>query len=109
MSDLQAAGITTFADLFCGIGGFHYAAAALGLECVFASDIDKQCRVQYQHCHGIEVKGDLVKIKSQDIPAHDVLFAGFPCQPFSIIGKRDGMKDDRGDSVQRNHTHTEIP
>jgi len=88
--------IVTFADLFCGIGGFHYAASKLGLQCVFASDIDKNVAKQYEHCHRIAVVGDIAKVKSRDIPEHDILFAGFPCQPFSIIGKRRGLGDTRG-------------
>ena len=94
--NLQDSGITTFADLFCGIGGFHYAASALGLRCVFASDIDENVAKQYEHCHHVVVAGDIAKVKSSDIPKHDILFAGFPCQPFSIIGKRQGLDDTRG-------------
>ena len=94
--NLQDANIVTFADLFCGIGGFHYAASALGLRCVFASDIDEKIAKQYEHCHRVVVAGDITEIKSRDIPKHDILFAGFPCQPFSIIGKRQGLDDTRG-------------
>ena len=91
-----ATDITRFADLFCGIGGFHYAAGDLGLRCVFACDIDAAARSQYQHNFGMQPDGDIVQIRDADIPAHDILFGGFPCQPFSIIGKRQGMDDRRG-------------
>ena len=91
-----ASGISTFADLFCGIGGFHYAAADLGLRCVFACDIDEDCRRQYKHSFGIDPLRDIRDIHADDIPSHDILFAGFPCQPFSIIGDMQGMDDDRG-------------
>ena len=86
----------TFADLFCGIGGFHYAAADLGLDCVFACDIDEDCRSQYYHSFGIHPAADIKQIKADEVPDHDILFAGFPCQPFSIIGSMKGLRDDRG-------------
>ena len=92
----QSAGIVTFADLFSGIGGFHFAARGLGLRCVFASDIDNPCRDQYEHNFGIRPFGDISEIHTENVPAHDILFAGFPCQPFSIIGGRNGMDDSRG-------------
>lgn len=94
---LQDAGIDTFADLFCGIGGFHYAAEDLGLRCAFASEIDKPARAQYQQNFGIEPKGDIKRISIEEIPDHDILFGGFPCQPFSIIGEMKGFEDERGD------------
>ena len=94
--DLQASGIGTFADLFCGIGGFHYAAESLGLECVFASDIDDDACAQYEHNFGWWPAGDITQITLEKIPNHDILFGGFPCQPFSIIGKRNGLADERG-------------
>lgn len=92
----EAANVATFADLFCGIGGFHYAASSLGLRCVFACDIDQDASAQYEHNFGIRPLGDITDIAAKDIPDHDVLFAGFPCQPFSIIGSRKGMSDSRG-------------
>ena len=92
----QNAGIETFADLFCGIGGFHYAAASLGLRCVFASDIDEDACAQYEHNFGLRPEGDITAIKAANIPDHDILFGGFPCQPFSIIGRQDGLADRRG-------------
>ena len=86
----------TFADLFCGIGGFHYAAADLGMDCVFACDIDEDCRSQYYHSFRIYPAADIKQIKADEVPDHDFLFAGFPCQPFSIIGSMKGLRDDRG-------------
>lgn len=85
-----------YIDLFCGIGGFHHAGDALGMECVFASDIDEEARKAYEHNYGIKPAGDITGIRSKDIPDHDILFAGFPCQPFSIIGSREGFADARG-------------
>ncbi len=94
--DLVPAGITTFADLFCGIGGFHYAGEALGLRCVFACDIDPDVREQYKQNFGLTPKGDIKQLQENDIANHDLLFAGFPCQPFSIIGNMKARSDARG-------------
>lgn len=85
-----------FIDMFCGIGGFHQAAASLGMECVFACDIDEECRNAYEHNYGIRPVGDISRVKPESIPDHDILLAGFPCQPFSIIGNRAGFADVRG-------------
>lgn len=84
----------TFIDLFCGIGGFHQAMESLGGECVFASDIDADCRKTYENNYGIKPQGDITKIEVKDIPAHDVLCAGFPCQSFSKAGNRRGFEDE---------------
>ncbi len=86
----------TFVDLFCGIGGFHQAASALGLQCVFACDIDAAARHAYEHNYGMSPCGDLSALSASVVPAHHFLFAGFPCQPFSIIGSRRGADDPRG-------------
>jgi len=83
-------------DLFCGIGGFHVAAANLGLDVVFASDIDAAAVAAYRHNFGLLPNGDITQITGSDIPDHDILLAGFPCQPFSIIGSRSGTADPRG-------------
>lgn len=83
-----------FIDLFCGIGGFHQAMESLGGECVFASDIDPDCRKTYKANYGIEPVGDITKVDAADIPTHDVLCAGFPCQAFSKAGKRLGFEDE---------------
>lgn len=82
-----------FIDLFCGIGGFHQAMSALGGECVFASDIDENCRKTYEENYGLAPAGDITQIAAQDIPAHDVLCGGFPCQAFSKAGNRLGFDD----------------
>lgn len=89
----------TFADMFCGIGGFHLAAAELGMECVFACDIDAEARRAYQTNFGIEPARDITEISPDSIPDHDILLAGFPCQPFSIIGDMRGFDDHRGNLI----------
>lgn len=85
-----------FIDLFCGIGGFHLALSSFGAKCVFASDIDKNAREVYKNNFGMEPHGDITKIKVEDIPQHDIICAGFPCQPFSISGNRKGFEDEQG-------------
>lgn len=91
-----------FIDLFCGIGGFHEAArlvseqSGVDLECVLACDIDKACQKAYQANFGIAPYGDIADICGELVPDHDLLFAGFPCQPFSIIGDMKGFEDTRG-------------
>lgn len=86
----------TYIDLFAGIGGFHQAGDALGGKCLFASEIDPEAKRSYAENYGLQPQGDITKIDAKDIPDHDVLFAGFPCQPFSIIGNRLGFEDIRG-------------
>ena len=83
-----------FVDLFCGIGGFHQAMESLGGECVFACDIDDDCRKTYEANYKIKPAGDIRNIKACDIPSHDVLCAGFPCQSFSKAGNRLGFEDE---------------
>lgn len=85
-----------YADLFCGIGGFHIAASNLKMECVFACDIDAACRKAYEANYGLMPKVDIRTTTAKDIPYIDILLAGFPCQPFSIIGSREGFSDARG-------------
>jgi DNA (cytosine-5)-methyltransferase 1 len=87
--------ITTFVDLFAGIGGFHVAAKHFGLKCVFASEIDEEAKKVYHQNFGLMPYGDITSVNMDQIPDHDLLCAGFPCQPFSIIGKRDGFDDAR--------------
>lgn len=85
-----------FIDLFAGIGGFHIGLSNLKAKCVFASEIDKQTCETYQENYGITPYGDITKIDEKDIPSHNILAAGFPCQAFSINGKKLGFKDSRG-------------
>ena len=82
-----------FIDLFCGIGGFHQAMASLGGECVFASDIDKNCQQTYFDNYGLMPVGDITKVKAEEIEPFNVLCAGFPCQAFSHAGKKLGFND----------------
>jgi len=85
-----------FIDLCCGIGGFHYALKKLGHECVLASDINEECRINYEINHKIKPVGDLTEIDIKTIPNFDILCAGFPCQPFSKAGEQKGFVDNRG-------------
>lgn len=85
-----------FIDLFCGIGGFNLALSSFGAKCVFASDIDPAAVKTYENNFNIKVSGDITKIEPKDIPSHDIICAGFPCQSFSISGKKKGLDDPRG-------------
>lgn len=76
----------TFIDLFAGIGGFRIALEKLGGECVYTSEWDKYSQKTYKAWFGEMPAGDIRKVKPADIPNHDVLAAGFPCQPFSLAG-----------------------
>ncbi len=82
-----------FIDLFAGIGGFHQALTNLGGECVYASEIDKFALETYEENYGINANFDITKVDPNDIPAHDVLCAGFPCQAFSKAGSQKGFAD----------------
>jgi DNA (cytosine-5)-methyltransferase 1 len=75
-----------FVDLFAGIGGFRIALEKLGGKCVFTSEWDKYCQRTYRDWFGEIPHGDIRRIKPSEIPDHDILAAGFPCQPFSIAG-----------------------
>ena len=75
-----------FIDLFCGIGGFRIAFEKIGAKCVFSSDYDKFSQQTYEANFGEKPKGDINTIAVSDIPPHDILCGGFPCQPFSIAG-----------------------
>lgn len=83
-------------DLFAGIGGIRLAFQQLGCTNVFSSEIDKDARKMYAANFGDEPFGDINDIKPYEIPDHDILLAGFPCQPFSIAGKGLGFEDTRG-------------
>jgi len=86
----------SFIDLFAGIGGFHYALSSYGANCLYASEWDKPAQETYFENHGIMPSGDITKIAAEEIPSHDILCGGFPCQAFSISGKRLGFEDTRG-------------
>lgn len=86
----------TFIDLFAGIGGFHVALSSFGASCVFASEWDKYAADTYQENFDKRPHGDITQIDEADIPKHDILCAGFPCQSFSISGKQRGFDDIRG-------------
>ena len=85
-----------FVDLFAGIGGFHLALSSFGASCVFASEWDKHAAATYQANFGLKPAGDITQISEEDIPSHDILCGGFPCQAFSIAGKQKGFEDTRG-------------
>ncbi|MCH4896228.1 DNA cytosine methyltransferase [Marinilabiliaceae bacterium JC040] len=85
-----------FIDLFAGIGGFHQALSSFGAECIFASEWDKYAAETYYENYHIKPKGDITLIDAKEIPNHDILCAGFPCQAFSISGKQNGFEDSRG-------------
>lgn len=91
----------TFVDLFAGVGGFHAALKSFGGECVYAVEIDQQAARVYEANWGHRALGDITRDADADlgimnVPAHDVLCAGFPCQPFSKSGAQRGMDEARG-------------
>lgn len=85
-----------FIDLFAGIGGFRMAFQSLGGKCVFSSEWDASAKKTYEANYGEYPYGDITQIPEEEIPDHDILCAGFPCQAFSIAGKRGGFNDTRG-------------
>jgi DNA (cytosine-5)-methyltransferase 1 len=86
----------SFIDLFAGIGGIRLGFESVGGRCVFSSEFDVDAQKTYQANFDDKPFGDITKIATADIPNHDILLAGFPCQPFSIIGKQQGFTDTRG-------------
>ena len=86
----------TFIDLFAGIGGIREAFQKIGGKCVFSSEVDKFAIQTYKANWNETPCGDITKIKEEEIPKFDILLAGFPCQAFSIAGKRKGFADTRG-------------
>jgi DNA (cytosine-5)-methyltransferase 1 len=89
----------TFVDLFAGIGGFHAALGAMGGKCVYASEWDKDAARVYERNWNLKPEGDITIAANDDVmevPSHDVLVGGFPCQPFSKSGKQLGMEETRG-------------
>ncbi len=85
-----------FIDLFAGIGGFRYSLTKCGCKCVFSSEINEACQTVYLKNYGERTFGDITQIDPTTIPDFDILCAGFPCQPFSICGKKKGFDDVRG-------------
>lgn len=86
----------TFIDLFCGVGGIRLPFQQLGGRCVFSSEWDKFAQKTYYRNYGERPHGDITKIANDQIPGHDILLAGFPCQPFSQAGLGLGFEDTRG-------------
>lgn len=86
----------TYIDLFSGIGGFHTALSNKGGKCVFASEIDEECIKVYKNNFNIDSKINIRDVNEKDIPDHDILCGGFPCQAFSKAGKQAGVNDTRG-------------
>lgn len=82
-----------FIDLFCGLGAFHHVLKHYNAECVFACDIDDKVREIYERNYGIKPEGDINLVDINNIPQHNLLCAGFPCQSFSIAGKQTGFQD----------------
>ena len=86
----------TFIDLFAGIGGFRIPLQELGGKCIFTSEFNPHAQRAYEKNFGEVPFGDITKLNLNIVPQHDVLCAGFPCQPFSISGKMKGFEDTRG-------------
>ena len=85
-----------FIDLFAGMGGFRRAVEPFGLKCVYSSEWDADAQQTYRDNFRETPDGDITKVDEKDIPAHNVLCAGFPCQAFSVSGKQSGFADARG-------------
>ncbi|MEG1668605.1 DNA cytosine methyltransferase [Chryseobacterium sp.] len=85
-----------FIDLFAGLGGFRLALESYGAECVYSSEWDKDAQNVYEKNFGDRPDGDITKVDEDNIPQHDIICAGFPCQAFSISGKQRGFEDSRG-------------
>lgn len=86
----------SFIDLFCGIGGIRLGMEKVGFHCIMSSDINPECQRTYYENFGEIPQGDVKEVDEKNIPEHDILCAGFPCQPFSISGKQKGFGDTRG-------------
>ncbi|MGY2923488.1 DNA-cytosine methyltransferase [Ewingella americana] len=82
----------SFIDLFAGLGGFHLALSKLGGTCVFAAEWKKNLQDLYETNFNLRPEGDITSVALESIPEHDVLTAGFPCQPFSKAGEQLGFE-----------------
>ncbi len=96
LSNIQTDTTYKTIDLFAGIGGIRLAFQELGCQTVFSSEWDKYAQAMYEANFGEKPFGDINEIAPFDVPDHDILLAGFPCQPFSIAGKGLGFGDTRG-------------
>lgn len=83
-------------DLFSGIGGFHYALTSFGADVIYACEWDKEAASVYEKNFGLTPVGDITQVDEKSVPNHNIMCAGFPCQAFSISGKRLGFEDSRG-------------
>lgn len=88
-----------FVDLFAGLGGFHIALRKLGHRCVFACEINENLAKLYEENFKIEIKRDIRTIEPKEIPSHNILCAGFPCQPFSKAGHQSGLNDKKNGNL----------
>ena len=95
-AQLREKSLFRFIDLFAGIGGMRIAFERVGGECVFSSEWDSDAAKTYEAFFGNRPSGDITKIQDSEIPTHDILVGGFPCQAFSIIGGMKGFGDTRG-------------
>lgn len=92
-----------FVDLFAGLGGFHLGLKGLGHDCVFACELDSELRDLYEFNFGIRPKGDIRAVRTEDVPGHDILCAGFPCQPFSKAGSQRGTNCPQWGDLFKDH------